>query len=459
MLKSTLIFGAGNNFIYSCSFLEKKYNIVGVADNSNEKQGNKILGYEIHRLEYYKDFEYDFIILTPSYVVDICAQLKMQGVPSKKIIMLEDALENSEHCKNLQMAILFYGGMGDFIVGKNWLCCLRDKINFGNVDIDLYFDANSLETGKNIFSDCEWINCIYETSHSSSSLIEKEYDLVIWFSILPFIKMMNEKYLYDNNKDLFEYANNVKKFGLEYYNEGFFSSPGFYKTVHRIFKQFPEKKYHTHCDLFGDLDIQDKFKSQMFIGIDEDEYLNILGVKKKQFITIDTGLNQEYKNKKNTRAWSHENWDRLAHMLKESKPELKIVQMGSRMSDSDDIYADVNINGKTTLEEAKVLMKNSLVHIDYEGGLVHLRHALKGGVTVVLFGSTSPCKHEYDENVSIRTSACECACEWESRDWLVACPRGYEIPKCMSSITPIMVCDEVNNIIEKEKRRIAKDGM
>lgn len=41
-------------------------------------------------------------------------------------------------------------------------------------------------------------------------------------------------------------------------------------------------------------------------------------------------------------------------------------------------------------EKLKVILKHAKLHIDSEGGLVHLRHAIKGGPSVVLFGPTSP---------------------------------------------------------------------
>lgn len=72
-------------------------------------------------------------------------------------------------------------------------------------------------------------------------------------------------------------------------------------------------------------------------------------------------------------------YDRLAGMVKEKFrfTELKIVQCRIDPKQIPQMQnADVNLVGRTSMEELKSLLKNNLLYIDNEGELVHLRHAL-----------------------------------------------------------------------------------
>ncbi|WP_428073006.1 glycosyltransferase family 9 protein [Candidatus Avelusimicrobium faecicola] len=103
--------------------------------------------------------------------------------------------------------------------------------------------------------------------------------------------------------------------------------------------------------------------------------------------------------------------------------------------------ADKNLAGKTSLEEIKVILKHAFLHIDSEGGLVHLRHALKGGASCVFYGPTSPQVYGYSENISLCSNVCPIYCECYSRTWQKKCLRGKRI--CMESITPQYALDKI----------------
>ena len=151
--------------------------------------------------------------------------------------------------------------------------------------------------------------------------------------------MMRDEKVYNRNKDLYFYADAVRKCGLENYMSGFFASPDFYKTVSNIFAKYPERKYHTHFDVTGDLGAGDEYLCDVPIGVSE-TWLKEVCLKPDCFITIDTGLNQEYALKSNVRAWKCEYWDRLAQMIRERYPQFKIVQMGLATGEDENISAD-----------------------------------------------------------------------------------------------------------------------
>ena len=113
----------------------------------------------------------------------------------------------------------------------------------------------------------------------------------------------------------------------------------------------------------------------------------------------------------------------------------------------------MDLVGKTNLEQIKPILQHALVHIDGEGGMVHLRHALGGGRSVVLFGPTSSEFFGYSENKNLVGGGCAVWCEWALNKWQEGCLRGsYETPPCMASITPEMVMEAADSIIREEVR-------
>lgn len=449
-MERALIVGTGNNFIFSCASLEANYNVIGLADNSDDKQGKRLFGYIIRRPEEYNLNQYDIVIITPNSSEKIRRQMIDLGVSKERILNLDEALEKNNCDNPVKIAILLYGGMGDCLIGKNWIYHLRKQFGIDKEEIHLFSDQNLVSTVNSLFSDCKSVLSINSIDYNHSSLVDEPYDLVFRFSIFPYVQFLNDEKVFRRNKNLYMYADELRRFGFKNYNYGFFSSPSFHKTVKNLFSKYPTRKYHTHFDVLENLNANDVFLCAVPINISEEKYLQKLELQKKQFITIDTGLNEEYASKKNTRAWIFERWNDLANMIKEKYQNYKIVQMGLSSGCNEDINADMNLNGKTNLDQAKVLLKNSLLHIDYEGGLIHLRHALNGGPSIVIMGPTTEAIHNYPENIAIRSSICTEACEWSTKNWLEMCPKGYDYPLCMEAINSKMVFKEVEKVLDNQ---------
>ena len=92
------------------------------------------------------------------------------------------------------------------------------------------------------------------------------------------------------------------------------------------------------------------------------------------------------------------------------------------------------LNGQTTLDETALLIKHGLCHIDTEGGLVHLAHAVHGRC-VVLFGPTPAEFFGYTQNINLEPSGCK-ACWFTTKTWLIECPRYTRGPDCISEHSP-----------------------
>lgn len=451
--KRAVLYGAGNNCIYSIKELSKAFDIVGICDGDISRQGETLFGYRIGNIESIPKENYDVIIITPSYTDRILDTFERIEIDSNRIMMLEDALGDSVYGSGLKIALIFYGGIGDYIIGRNWLCHLNEKVELASTVIDAFFSPNMMEGAHAVFDDCRPIRSVEEIDIQRPELVnEKEYDLVISFSIVPVIRYMDNRKLYICNRMLYQYAEKIREFEYEYFHRGFFSNPDFYHDVSRLFGLFPEKKYHELYDITDEMHNPGDYLYTMEINADEDEYLRQLGLKNNGYLTINTGANVEYSRKPSTRIWASQKWIRLIELLKASLPtELKLVRMGLEISGKIKTAADIDLCGKTSVEQAKILLKNALVHIDYEGGLVHLRHVLIGKTSVVLHGPTSVNRYGYPENVAIRTTECIKACEWSARDWLTVCHNESAPYICMNSVTPEYVSDVTLKVVGKER--------
>lgn len=134
-------------------------------------------------------------------------------------------------------------------------------------------------------------------------------------------------------------------------------------------------------------------------------------------------------------------------MIKENYPNLVIVQVGTdRCKEIPEI--DVNLLGKTNFEELKIILKNSILHIDGECGLVHLKHFLNGK-SAVLFGQTSIDYIGYENNINLKSNACPHWCEWIVDDWQNNCIRGYKEPPCLAELKPDYVFENIKPYLDK----------
>lgn len=450
MKRKAVVFGAGRNFIIMQETISQLYDIVALTDNALDKQGKNVNGFIVQSPNEIAWESEEAVIVTPNKDQDIIQELEKKGMNDSSIIRLGEIFDKAFNGLQLHIAIIYYGGMGDFLIGKNWLNYMSEKYDFSDIITDIYLDSSAYERGKEIFEEDELINSVNSIPCGYTSLMEAEYDVVFRFHIVPYVQSFYGEKLAVYKKELLDYVLKLQAFALQHYGLGFCHNPSFFRRMREIMELMPGKKYHNYCDVFGDLGIDDKYLIQLHINRDCEEYLDKIGLLGKRFITIDTGQNANYIGKSNTRSWQHENWEQLAQMIKLNYPEYMIVQVGEKMGDDDDISADIHLNGKTNIEDVKVLLKLAELHIDYDGGLVHVRHILGGGPSVVLFGPTIAARHNYEENIAVSAGMCG-DCEWTTTEWLFKCPRGMKSPECMASITPTLVYESVASYLSKRE--------
>ena len=451
MKKKAIVVCLGYAFYYFKHLIYSNYEVVAIVDNSKEKQGTEIDGYTVKALSSVDPFSYDTVLVTTSHDM-IQEQLNSLHI-DKEVIAVDRNLfpfdSFSDYVKfkrNLRISVSFIGGVGDFLIGRKWLDSVLTKYNLKNSEVDIYVYSYSIDNAKSAFNNWD-IHKNLKSISKASIEISSGYDVVLQFCIFPFVYSFVGENLYLYNKSFFDYVINLQKFGYENFNYGFYKNNFFYKNVRNLFEKL-NKKYHTFYDVLSNLNANDDFGYELPILIDESEYLKKCGLD-CPYITLSTGLNKEYKSfTDNTRAWDMHSWNNLSLLIKKKFEYLKTVQIGLDMSEKEKSKADVSLSGKTSFEELKCILKNSILHVDYDGGLVHIRHILHGGPSIVLFGPSSKKWHEYEENISIQTDVCM-SCEWTSEQWLKKCPKGFDYPICMKSITPEKVLKYVEIAMKK----------
>ncbi len=164
-----------------------------------------------------------------------------------------------------------------------------------------------------------------------------------------------------------------------------------------------------------------------------------LGLKK--YITFNCGADMRRINEPGefpTKVWPVEYFEQLSVLVKERFPDYELVQLGSSNATKVD-GADRHLLGMS-MEAVEYIVANSTLHIDDEGGLVHLATAL-GTKCIVLFGPTPRDLLGYPQNINLCTGVCR-GC-FPLGKWNARCALGMQKPKCMYSITPELVMEHV----------------
>lgn len=174
--------------------------------------------------------------------------------------------------------------------------------------------------------------------------------------------------------------------------------------------------------------------------------LKKFGVEGRPYITAGNGVDEEFEwSAPATKLYPY--FDDVLAKLKNRFPTLSLIQVGANNS-IPLRNVDACLVNKTSLEEVGALIKHAILHLDSEGGLVHLASCV-GTRSCVIFGPTSKEYFGYADNLNIGPATCG-DCFWTSKHWLKNCVRGFEKPRCLYELTPDFVCESVEPYIIQE---------
>lgn len=452
-----VIYGAGRNsrLLFENNELLNWCEIIMVVDGKWET----IKDYPMHvnspeSLLLLENEQYDYILVSVyNYELkkEIRDMLIAGGVSNKKIILtperfisqeenIIDDISKGDISENRKLKILFYPGgvMGDNIIALKLYqqiekiahsCVIDVMTGFTGFPEIIYGKQKSL--GKIIH---RWIRA--EDKNNYDVILQSHFEPSILYYNVPDVTALCPEFAAVLN-NLYEYQ---KK-------DFFYCNPAQYMNrIQWDRAKFLGKNCYTILDASGAFGI---VNSDVIFEVEkdyEDEYKSLsLG---DNYITYNYGASDPLRNgKPQTKMWIYEHHCRLNALLKDAFPDIKLVQLGA--SDVVKIPgADEYVLGRH-LEVTKHVLKNSIVHIDCEGGLVHIASQL-GTKCVVMFGPTPVGFFGYDNNINIVDGKCKECCGLVP-DWYTRCYK-YESPICMKSITPEKVFEEIKKILEQASK-------
>lgn len=187
----------------------------------------------------------------------------------------------------------------------------------------------------------------------------------------------------------------------------------------------------------------------------------VMDIEKKVNICIDEAMEEKFKKWQGdiylttnygvdmvtVKLWPQEYMENLLGMIKKSFPNIKILELGAsnapRLKNVDEYVFGED------LELIKYILKGSILHIDCEGGLVHLASQL-GTRCAVVAGPTPIWYYGYEQNINIVSKVCS-DCEGVTPDWYKNCVLGDINPRCMYSIKPKHVYDCIYDFLEEKQ--------
>lgn len=356
-----------------------------------------------------------------------------------KILTLKPPKNKNE----LFIGIAIGGGLGDILISANYILYFKKYLSPLNVHIDCY--STNLCAAHNILDNSNLVNNIYKNVYNNKA---EKYDL--YFSVIesfPKVMHFNETKIKKLSPKLFNLVEEYLK------NEQIIEKSINYgqkiKSTTYVASLIQGRNRVQVNDVGNLLGIEPVIKFVPSVSINEQECLKKFNLENTKYITINRCVSDTNNFWDSNKMWPLENCTKLVDTLKKNYSAYKIIQIGHSLKRSPVISnVDDCLVGKTTFEEAKVILKKAILHIDGEGGLVHLRHALNRGKSVVMFGPTSPEFYGYPENINIKTNACCHWCDWIIEDWQTHCLNPQK-QICMNSITPNMVFEKIKNVLDK----------
>ena len=349
----------------------------------------------------------------------------------------------------LKINIATSGGIGDIIYRSIWIKEFTKGLK-DNFEITLHIlDKSKINVSKSIF---------YKNSYISKVVHSDDYtcncDLAILVDNFPSIKFADMEKISDYSKDLANLLQTYMNFESEHF-EFINDDISTYYVRLMLYAENNNKKLAQILDINNLLGITPNTNANICIN---PEYFNILeatNLYNKKYITFVYDVDCRSTLNNNVRLWSLESYEELIKLIKQKYPAIQTVQIGTQRSPLIQ-GIDIDLRGKTNFEELKIILKNSILHIDGECGMVHLKHYLNG-TSAVLFGQTSISVKGYDNNINIKSEACPHWCEWIVSNWQTHCIRGFAEPPCLKEIKPEFVFNKIETYLDNEINKSSKE--
>lgn len=343
-----------------------------------------------------------------------------------------DRTEWIEYEDAISVAVRVTGGFGDYIISAK---VVEELLELANCKIEIF--AEKQEFAKAVY--CEYPNIVFNFNEEFIAQASR-YDLAI--DVGHFVECFN--YRKDKVKAISEELAARVDFLVDHYDEIYIDIE---QQCYRERIRFERCRQEgldrwTELRMGKTFDIADK-KVRIPMFKEYEDCLEQLDLINKRFITINYGADAMRIGLKQLKLWPKDNLESFIKLFHEKYPDISIVQLGAKNAEKV-AGVDMYILGEN-IENTKWILKHSLLHVDCEGGLVHLATQLETKC-VVLFGPTPVHMYGYRQNINLHNNECD-YCMGLTEDWAYKCFKGYSECNCLRNITP----EYVMNTIEQEQ--------
>ncbi len=346
----------------------------------------------------------------------------------------------------LNIAVKIGGGVGDILIKSTYVKALVNYIHQDNVTVDIFVMRTHRQIIDSIFYNAKFAHTILSGDTLEDSL--DRYDLILDVQRFVMIQYVHRDKVDLFSKKLTAYCQGIQNF---YQQHRFVldNEPHTDLLSTRI-SELNGKNRVNQQDILGILGLSRTPVHFMDLNPDALAILSTLQLEKKKYIIFQRGIDHNQKITEGVRVWPVAHYESLIQLIKQRYPEIVLIQLGFSEERCEKIKGvDIDLRGKTTFEELKILLKYALLLIDYEGGYTHIRHFLNTP-SVVLFGPTSVEFLGYPDNINIKNDTCPYPCEWATPNWAEQCVRGFEQPPCMYETKPEFVFQKTAEFIDRQ---------
>ena len=424
--------------------------VVAFIDRAYDKYTPMIV--PVHPVEKVSTLTFDYVLLAfkmGAHVRAVTKELLTYGIEAEKIIytkprkevevlaassgeLTAQAYDYAYLHDGISIALKYGPGLGDAIVKKKFFTELVFMASSCRVDI---YSPGAGSIVQSIYGDQANLNAVIDDGGALYARERSRYDLALTVAFMLDVDVLNQERLETLNP---VFAEQMKKLqaAVNEYNLSATSVTSRYVHFHRM--KFLGLNYYNYINYTGVFDIRDHLVTIPLDAAYEKKYeeLALSG----RYITVNYGGGVDASGKDNRIAkdWPFAHVEKFVKLFKEKYPDIEVVQLGSagtlRIDGADEYFWG------ESLELVKYILRGSMLHVDKEGGLVHLATQL-GTKCVVCFGPTQVEFFGYDENINILAGDCHgCHCLYDGFD---VCARGMEKPECMWGITAEMVMSRV----------------
>lgn len=405
------------------------------------------------------DFDYVVVALrTQSQFNDVKRRLRDAGIPDEIIIAVferqvdttgimgthqlivandESSRFAFEVCPK-SIALLTTGGYGDGVVQKKLITEIVKLVPNSAIDI---YNTETVDFLRTLYTDTPNIRNIIPDLGSRYLKNKRKYKLSLTISACHFIRVdfFDEDFWKENDAAFFKRMTLLQKTQ----EEVTLSTPTYVTFYRRWLKGY---NMYTGFSYDGVFDIVDK---KVNIPLDEAAGARFKQIRESwkahNYITLNCGNGACGDSALVAKSWPSNYFDELALRIADDYPDVYIVQLGDNEARKIRGCNEYFFGCDFSLVEW--VLKNSALHIDIEGGLVHIASQL-GVKCVVLFGPTMKEYVGYENNINI--SAGNCHNCWGLYSDVNKCARDMKEPECMYSISPDLVYEHVKKELDRK---------